>query len=284
MKWRGKRTSGNIQDRRRGGGMGRAGGIGGLGMIVVILVGLFFGVDLTPFLGGGGVGGNQVTTSQSADSGQIDDEAEEFVSVVLRQTEEVWTDIFAASGYQYEEPTLVLFTGATSSACGAAQSAMGPFYCPGDRQVYLDMDFFRVMEQELGSQGDFAKAYVVAHEVGHHVQNLTGLLGEVNQMRRSVSQAESNALSVRVELQADCYSGVWARHVVDDFQLTEEDIRSALDTAARIGDDALQRSMNGVVVPDSFTHGTSEQRQRWFDTGFRTGDEDQCDTFSTNQL
>jgi hypothetical protein len=178
----------------------------------------------------------------------------------------------------------VLFSGATTSACGMAQSAMGPFYCPNDQNVFLDTDFFRVMEQQLGSRGDFAKAYVIAHEVGHHVQNQLGVLGEVNARRARMNSADSNALSVRVELQADCYAGLWAREAAPRLDLTEDDIRSALDTAARIGDDALQQAQGGRVVPDSFTHGTSEQRQRWFYTGFESGDPNACDTFSTNRL
>ena len=178
----------------------------------------------------------------------------------------------------------MLFTGATSSACGFAQSAMGPFYCPNDQTVYLDMDFFRVMEQQLGSQGEFARAYVIAHEVGHHVQDELGVLSQVNAQRARVGERDSNALSVRVELQADCYAGIWANASRDAFSLTDDDIRSALDTAARIGDDALQQAGQGRVVPDSFTHGTSEQRQEWFYRGYQSGDPDQCDTFSATEL
>lgn len=278
MQWRGRRTSTNIQDRR-GSGMGRPAGIGGIGLIIVLLVGLFFGIDITPFLGGGGM-----TSQEPSGPNEITDEQEQFVAVVLAETEDVWGGIFARSDLEYTEPTLVLFSGGTSSACGLAQSAMGPFYCPGDQNVFLDMDFFRVMETQLGSRGDFAKAYVIAHEIGHHVQNELGTLGEVNARRSRVGQSESNALSVRVELQADCYAGLWARSAADRLQLTDEDIRSALDTAARIGDDALQRSQGGRVVPDSFTHGTSEQRQHWFHEGFRTGDPGACDSFAAREL
>ena len=290
MRWRGRNTSSNIQDRRGAAGYrGRrttrhVSGIGGLGLLAILIVGAFLGVDVTPLLqGGGGMGS---LTEQSAPSGpnQINDSQEEFVAVVLRETETVWSDIFARSGYTYEEPTLVLFEGGTTSGCGYARSAMGPFYCPADQNIFLDMDFFRVMQQDLGSQGEFAQAYVIAHEVGHHVQDQLGLLGKVNERRSSVSRAEANALSVRIELQADCYAGLWARDAASGLELTEDDIRSALDTAARIGDDALQRAQGGQVVPDSFTHGTSAQRQRWFDTGFRTGDPAACDTFATDAL
>jgi predicted metalloprotease len=274
MRWQGRRESTNIEDRR-GRGMGRSAGIGGIGMVIVLLVGIFFGVDLSPLLGPGGM----VTTDQ-APSGPnvVDDEQERFVAVVLGQTEDVWTPRFQAAGLQYSEPKLVLFNGQVPSACGLAQSAMGPFYCPNDQAVYLDMDFFRVMEQQLGSRGDFAKAYVIAHEVGHHVQDEQGILERMNMIRSQSSERQANEYSVRVELQADCYAGVWAHDSQEAFQLTDADIRSALDTAARIGDDALQRASQGYVVPDSFTHGTSQQRQEWFYRGFSTGDDEQCET------
>lgn len=257
--------------------MARPAGFGGIGLLIVVLIGMFFGVDLTPLMQGGGT---VVTDSAPSGPNDIDDEQERFVSVVLAENEDVWGALFKASNLQYSEPRLVLFTGATSSGCGFAQSAMGPFYCPNDQTVFLDMDFFRVMESQLGSRGDFAKAYVIAHEVGHHVQDELGLLSQVNAQRGRMSERQSNELSVRTELQADCYAGVWANSVRDRLQLTDDDIRSALDTAARIGDDALQRASQGRVVPDSFTHGTSEQRQAWFHRGFQTGDPDQCDTFS----
>ncbi len=274
MRWQGRRESSNIEDRR-GRGMGRTAGVGGIGMVIVLLVGIFFGVDLSPLLGPGGV-----VTTDSAPSGPnvVDDEQERFVAVVLGQTEDVWKPRFQAAGMQYSEPKLVLFNGQVPSACGLAQSAMGPFYCPNDQAVYLDMDFFRVMEEQLGSRGDFAKAYVIAHEVGHHVQDEQGILERMNAMRAQSSERQSNEYSVRVELQADCYAGVWAHDSQEAFQLTDADIRSALDTAARIGDDALQRASQGYVVPDSFTHGTSQQRQEWFYRGFSTGDDAQCET------
>jgi uncharacterized protein len=281
MEWRGRRESSNIEDRRGRGGMARPAGVGGIGLIIVLLVGIFFGVDLTPLLG---TGGGPVATQAPSGPNTIDDENERFVAVVLGQTEDVWGALFRESGLQYSDPRLVLFSGQTSSACGFAQSAMGPFYCPNDQTVFLDTDFFQVMESQLGSRGEFAKAYVVAHEIGHHVQDELGLLEQVNAMRGRASERESNALSVRVELQADCYAGIWAKQASQQLALTDADIRSALDTAARIGDDALQRASRGQVVPDSFTHGTSEQRQNWFYRGFRTGDPDQCDTFSTDGI
>jgi predicted metalloprotease/predicted DNA-binding ribbon-helix-helix protein len=237
MKWRGRRTSGNIEDRR-GGGMGRAGASAASGLVVALLVGAFFGVDITPFLGGGG--GGVVQTGAPPGPNSIDDTSEEFVGVVLADTEEVWSDIFAASGLTYQEPVLVLFAGQTTSACGGADAAMGPFYCPTDRRVFLDTDFFRTLEQRMGATGDFAAAYVIAHEVAHHVQNELGVLGQVNAERRRLSQAESNELSVRIELQADCYAGLWARHAEERFGVLEQgDIEEALNTAAAIGDDAL---------------------------------------------
>ncbi len=259
MQWRGRRTSDNIEDRRRA-GPARAGGIGVVGLILVLLAGVFFGVDITPFLQGGG---GMVQAPAPSGPNQIDDAEEEFVGVVLAETEDVWSAIFTQSGLDYAPPKLVLYAGGTVSACGA---------------------FFRVMVQQLGADGEFAQAYVIAHEVGHHVQNLLGTLGQVNAQRSRVSRAESNALSVRVELQADCYSGIWAREVAEQLALTDADIRDALNTAARIGDDALQRAQGGRVVPDSFTHGTSEQRQRWFYEGFRSGDPQACDTFAARSL
>ncbi len=280
MQWRGRRTSGNIEDRRRGGGMGRPAGIGGLGLVVVLLVGLFFGVDVSPFLGGGGV----ATAPAPAGPNEIDDDSEAFVATVLAGTEDVWAEIFKASGLDYAEPRLVLYSGQTVSACGGADAAMGPFYCPNDQTVFLDTDFFRVMEQQMGASGEFAAAYVIAHEVGHHVQNSLGTLSQVNAARNRAGRTESNELSVRIELQADCYAGLWARAATGTYDLTEADINDALDTAARIGDDALQRASRGVVVPDSFTHGTSEQRQRWFYTGYQTGDPQACETFQAARL
>lgn len=263
--------------------MGGAGGplrIGGVGAVLLLLVGAFFGIDLSPLVGtdGGPVPTGEATTDPEFAANK------EFVEVVLAETEDVWGAIFQQSGLEYTQPRLVLFSGVTGSECGTAQSAMGPFYCPNDQTVYLDTDFFDVMRQQLGSRGEFARAYVVAHEIGHHVQDELGVLGEVNQRRGAIGEAEGNALSVRVELQADCYAGLWARSAAERLQLTDADIQSALDTAARIGDDALQRASRGEVVPDSFTHGSSAQRQTWFKRGFQTGDPGQCDTFAARSL
>lgn len=294
MRWRGRRTSKNILDVRRsgggGGGMRLGGGglrIGGIGFIIVIVLGLIFGVDLGPLLGmvGGGGGGYSAPGPVASGPNTIDDEAEEFVGVVLADTEEVWSDIFQQNGSTYEEPQLVLFSGQVQSACGFAGAAMGPFYCPGDRRAYLDTSFFRTMSERLGAKGDFAAAYVIAHEVAHHVQNLTGRLPQVNEMRQRVSERESNLLSVKIELQADCYSGVWTRRAEQRFGSIEDgDIEEALNAAAQIGDDTLQRRSGRAVVPDSFQHGSSAQRVRWFRRGYETGDPGECDTFSTDRL
>jgi hypothetical protein len=284
MKWQGRRGSDNIVDVRRGGGARRVGMGGGLIVVLLFVASMIFGVDLTGLAGLVG-GGAPAPSPQASGPNTIDDAAEEFVSVVLADTEEVWTEEFAERGAQYVEPELVLFSGAIASACGQASSAVGPFYCPADRRVYLDTDFFRTMETQLGARGEFAKAYVVAHEVGHHVQNLIGVMDETMRVRQRVSEAEANAVSVRVELQADCLAGVWARTAHEKFgSLERGDIESAMDAASRIGDDALQRRSQGYVVPDSFTHGTSEQRQRWFYRGFESGELEVCDTFSTDAL
>ncbi|WP_296448014.1 KPN_02809 family neutral zinc metallopeptidase, partial [Rhodoferax sp. UBA5149] len=208
-----------------------------------------------------------------------------FVSTVLADTEDVWKDVFSKGGVTYREPKLVLFRGATATACGQGQSAMGPFYCPGDQKVYIDLGFYEILKNRLGAPGDFAQAYVIAHEVGHHVQNLLGISARMDQTRGHVSQSEYNALSVRLELQADCFAGVWANHAQAARQLLEQgDVEEAMNAAARIGDDALQRSSGHAVVPESFTHGTSAQRQRWFDNGLKNGSVKACDTFSARQL
>ena len=267
MKWRGRRGSRNIEDRR---GMGAAaGGIGGVGLLAIVLVGWFFGIDLTPLLQQGGsaqVGGGAPT--------EVDQHAADFVSVTLADTEEVWGEVFETQlDASYDPPVLVLFSGATRSGCGGASAATGPFYCPADQKVYLDTDFFDTLERQLGARGDFAAAYVVAHEVAHHVQDELGILGEANSIRRQVGEAEANAISVRIELQADCYSGIWARRAEARFgSLEPGDVEEAMNAAARIGDDTLQRQQGGVVRPESFTHGTSEQRQTWFAHGYEDGD------------
>lgn len=285
MEWRGRRGSRNVIDIRGSGGrrrrVGRAGGVGGIGAVIVVVLGLVLGVDLTPILGliGGGGGTVAPGPSEVAPGEPIQDEAGAFVSVVLADTEEVWQREFAARGGQYQPPELVLFSGAVNSACGLAEAAVGPFYCPADKRVYLDLDFFRVLERELGAGGDFARAYVIAHEVGHHVQNLIGVMQETSARKSQSSQREANAISVLVELQADCFAGVWARGAEEMFgSLEAGDIEEALNAATSIGDDALQQRSRGYVVPDSFTHGSSEQRRTWFHQGFETGAMERCDT------
>lgn len=289
MRWKGRRGSSNIEDLRRasggrGGGV-RAGGIGGVGLIAVLLIGWFFGVDVTPLLQGQGglppgatMGGAEVTAA--------DEERAGFVSVALADTEEVWAAVFREQvGQPYQPPVLRLFKGAVQSGCGAAEAASGPFYCPSDRKVYLDTDFFVTMQRQLGAEGNFPAAYVVAHEVAHSIQDQLGILGQVNAQRARVSPADSNALSVRVELQADCLAGLWAgRAEATIGQLEPGDIRRATDTAAAIGDDALQRAAGQRPVPDSFTHGTAEQRAGWFTTGYREGTIEACNTFDAERL
>ncbi len=281
MKWQGRRNSRNIEDRR-GQGRGKATGIGGIGLLVVLGLGLFFGVDVTPFLqgGGGGIqtGGSEIT--------EADQRAGEFVSVTLADTEEIWADLFRAQvGQTYTPTILVLFKGATQSPCGGANGATGPFYCPGDEKIYLDTDFFTTLSRKLGAKGDFAAAYVVAHEVAHHVQDELGILKQANQLRAQVSKEESNAISVRIELQADCYSGIWARHADARFNSLERgDIAEAMNAAKQIGDDTLQRNAGKRPMPHTFTHGTSQQRQRWFVKGFESGNIASCDTFGARSL
>ena len=284
MKWQGRRGSSNIEDRRRrSGGARRAGGIGGIAGVLILLAGLYFGVDTSQFVD---LGGGSVQTSQSAEITPADERAAEFVSVTLADTEEVWSDIFARQvGQPYNPPTLVLFKGQTRSACGGASAATGPFYCPPEQKAYLDTGFFVTLDQRLGAGGDFAAAYVVAHEVAHHVQNELGILGQVNQLRAQMNEVDSNAMSVRVELQADCFSGIWTRAAQARFgSLERGDIAEAMNAAAQIGDDTLQRNAGQVVQPHTFTHGTSAQRQRWFQRGLESGNIADCDTFSTNQL
>ncbi len=261
--------------------MGGGPAIGGVGLVVVVLIGLFLGIDVSPLIDQGtrvGGGGGEVT--------RADEEAAEFVSVTLADTEEVWDEIFATQlGREYRPATLVLFKGVTQSPCGGASGATGPFYCPVDRKAYLDTDFFTTLDRQLGANGDFAAAYVVAHEIGHHVQNELGLLGRANQIRRQVSPAEANAISVRIELQADCFSGLWARTAEARFGSIEPgDIEEAMVAARQIGDDTLQRNAGRVPQPHTFTHGTSEQRMRWFYEGYRTGDIAACDTFAAERL
>lgn len=289
MKWQGRRGSANIEDRRgrRGSGGVRVGGVGGLGLIAVVVIGALMGVDVTPLLSAldPGAGSGPVVQSQGQLS-EADRQIGDFVSVTLADTEEVWAGIFDQDlGRSYDPATLVLFTQVTQSPCGNASGATGPFYCPTDRKVYLDTAFFGTLARELGAGGDFAAAYVVAHEVAHHVQHELGILDKVNAIRARASAAESNALSVRIELQADCFAGVWARAAAEQFGTIEKgDIAEAMTAAAKIGDDTLQRNAGRRPMPDSFTHGTSEQRQRWFATGFEAGQIGACDTFGVRSL
>jgi predicted metalloprotease len=276
MKWRGRRQSGNVTTRR---GMGRGVALGGGGIVTLIAV------LLAVFLGGGGipvdVGQFPSSTTLAADQEDLLD----FVSVVLADTEDAWTTQFEQMGRVYEEPQLVVFEGSVSSACGFANSAVGPFYCPGDKTVYIDLGFYDQLRYEFQAPGDFAQAYVIAHEVGHHVQNLLGTMDQVDAARSSLSEEQMNELSVRLELQADFYAGLWAHYADQVLGVVEPgDVQEAIDAATAIGDDRLQLEAQGYVVPDSFTHGTSEQRARWFNKGYQTGDITQGDTFSAGSL
>lgn len=292
VKWRGRRESRNVEDRR---GAAAAGGAGILIMLVRVIIGRF-GIRGLLILGVVGVGlylagANPIALLQGQPATQqaaapIDDETSQFVRVVLAETEDVWSREFQAAGSDYPEPTLVMFSGSVSSACGHASAASGPFYCPADRRLYLDASFFKELAQRFGAPGDFAAAYVIAHEVGHHIQTVTGISNQVRTaQQRARGEGEANALQVRMELQADCYSGVWAHHADRTSGLLDEgDIEEGLRAAEAIGDDTLQRNAGRRVTPESFTHGTSAQRQRWFSNGYRSGDVDACDTFSALTL
>ena len=281
MKWKGRAKSSNVEDRR-GKGVGGAaiGGLGGFGIIIMIIYAL--------------LGGNPGDIMQSIDSGQTqnvpyeatqeEEELAEFVSVVLADTEVVWNDIFADLGKEYNEPKLVLFTGSVQSACGVAGASTGPFYCPGDKNVYIDLSFYNELKTQFKAPGDFAMAYVIAHEVGHHIQNELGIIAQMDEIRGKVSKEEYNKYNVRLELQADYLAGVWANHVQGQNLLEEGDLEEALTAASAVGDDRIQMQSQGYVVPDSFTHGTSEQRKRWFYKGYEAGDLSQWDTFSANEL
>ena len=276
-----QRASQNVEDRR---GMGMVGGGLGIGGIVVAVIAYFLGFDPgTAIQVGQQVGGGQ-QTQQQVQKGAPKDEAGQFVSKVLGSTEDVWGRVFQQSGAQYGAPTLVLFEGQVRSACGVGQAAMGPFYCPGDEKLYIDLSFFRTLHQRLGAPGDFAQAYVIAHEVAHHVQKLTGSFAKLEAARGRGAQAEFNRLSVRMELQADCYAGVWGHHAGALNLLEAGDVEEGLNAAMAIGDDRLQRQAQGHVVPESFTHGTSEQRLRWFKRGLDSGNPGNCDTFSAAKL
>jgi len=301
MRWRGRRQSTNIRDVRssgggfgggfgrsggfgRGGGLGRGGPIvlrrggGGLGIIIVLfIVALIFGVNPLELLSGGNVGTAPTPQGETGLQGGAEDEMGEFVATVLADTEDTWSAIFQQAGEDYPEPTLTLFRGAIDSGCGYASSASGPFYCPRDQNLYIDLQFYQELRERFGAPGDFAQAYVLAHEVGHHVQNVLGTLSQVGG-----GQAGEEGLSVRTELQADCYAGIWAHHTDRQGLLEPGDIQEALTAAEAIGDDTLQRQTQGYVVPDSFTHGSSEQRQEWFMRGYESGSLDSCDTFSAD--
>ncbi|WP_136649386.1 KPN_02809 family neutral zinc metallopeptidase [Paracoccus aeridis] len=281
MEWRGRRGSSNIEDRR-GMGVGGAGGLGVVGTLVVLAVGYFFGVDISPIV-------QQTQTmapGEERELTQAEQEVGQFVSVVLADTEEVWAQVLPAqANVEYRLPTLVLFSGAVQSACGSASAAMGPFYCPGDERLYLDTTFFDVMGQQMGAGGDFAAAYVIAHEVGHHVQNQLGILPRVNQLRARVRGADANRLSVMTELQADCFAGIWARHASDRFGTIEPgDIDEAVNAARAVGDDMLQRSAGRTPMPDSFTHGSAAERSEWLRRGMDSGELVHCDTFAGTGL
>jgi predicted metalloprotease len=307
MKWQGRERSSNIEDRRgqrTGGGLGGLGGLGGgrggirlptggrgsrggisslIGIVVVLGI-IWFATGQNPLemlTGGSGTGTTSSATSTQLPS-EGEDELADFVGVVVKETEDLWNEQFAAIGENYPEPTVVLFTDQVNSACGVADSSVGPFYCPGDSKVYIDLSFYDQLHRQFGAPGDFAQAYVLAHEVGHHIQNLTGVLPEFNQRRQSMSQEEANAYSVRVELQADCYAGVWANYAGQQNLLESGDVEEALNAANQIGDDTLQKRMQGFAVPKTFNHGTSAQRKAWFERGYRSGNPGDCDTFSGN--
>jgi uncharacterized protein len=289
MKWQRARQSENIEDRRGGGRTAaRAGGVGIGGLAIALIAGWFLGVNPAEILnllagqqGQSGASG-PVASSPEDEAARANDPRRQFVAAILGDTEDVWGEVFKASGKTYPNPKLVIFEGAVDSACGQASAAVGPFYCPGDQQVYIDLGFFKEMQTRLGGGGDFAEAYVIAHEVGHHLQSLTGVSRRVNDARRRGEDVEGdNGLLVRQELQADCYAGVWANHAQARHQWLEEgDIEEALNTASAIGDDRLQKQSRGQVTPDAFTHGTSQQRVRWFTEGFRSGQIQSCDTFA----
>ena len=274
MRWIGRQGSGNVQDRR---GMGGLAIVGGLGGIIIVILGLLMGQNPLDYI-------NQNPKAVQQEDSQAADEKAQFVSVVLKDTEDVWNKLFQENGVDYQEPNLVLFSGSDQSGCGFASAATGPFYCPADSKVYIDLSFYDQLQQRFGAPGDFAMAYVIAHEVGHHVQHLMGISDKVHQARQRLSESRANELSVKLELQADFFAGVWAHHADKMKQILEDgDIDEALQAANAIGDDRLQMQTQGYVVPDAFTHGTSEQRMYWFKKGYETGDLSQGDTFSEIQ-
>ena len=324
MRWRGGRESENVEDRRdesggvsfpgggvtfpSGGGSGR-GGIGIVGILIILALMWFFGIDPTVLMQGGGPGGNEGnfpdihlpqshpgpdTTNVPANPERpplehpkttSEDDLKQFVSVVLADTEDVWQDIFRRYGETYSDPKLVIYSGSTRSACGTGMAAMGPFYCPNDEKVYIDLDFYEELKNRFHAPGDFAQAYVIAHEIGHHVQKLLGIMDQVEAVRQRMSETQGNALQVRVELQADCFAGIFANHAQESKNIIEPgDIEQALNAASAIGDDKIQRQTQGYVVPDAFTHGSSAQRVRWFKKGYESGKLEDCDTFNTDNL
>jgi uncharacterized protein len=315
MRWRGRRQSTNVRDiRGEGGGLGFPGGPGGairipmgtsrgagggFGCGTLIIIGLvlwMLGINPLAILGGlggglgGGIGPSDTPNSSSprydpsVGTGGQDDEMKQFVSTILGSTEEVWTGIFNSYGRDYPTPELVVFDGSVRSACGMASSAAGPFYCPGDKRVYIDLSFYRQLARQFGAPGDFAQAYVLAHEIGHHVQNIMGVLPQFNRMRQSMPKLEANQMSVRVELQADCFAGVWGHYVSNQGWMEQGDLEEALVAASQIGDDTIQKRTQGYVVPDAFNHGTSQQRRYWFRRGFESGRMENCNTFDADEL
>ena len=289
MRWSDGRRSENVEDRRGVGVPAVAGGVGILGILLALAVALLGGdpfVVLQQLSGDGSVlGPAQTQVGRPRQTAPADDKLADFVSVVLADTEDTWKQEFRENGASYRAPKLVIFDGVVASACGQAAGAMGPFYCPNDEKVYIDLNFYRQLRQQMGAPGDFAQAYVIAHEIGHHVQHQMGIDQQVQRLQRRVPQAQANQLSVRLELQADCFAGVWAhRTATQRGTLEQGDIEEALNAAARIGDDTLQRQSSGRVRPETFTHGSSAQRQKWFATGLQSGDMNQCDTFSDNQV
>lgn len=276
MKWQGRNQSSNVEDRRGSGGGRKTPGVIG---IIILLVGAYYGVDLSGVVGTPNLGApQQQSTLDSKQEAQLD----ELARVTLADTEAAWSNYFSRHGQRYTPTTLVLYTGGTQTACGTGQAAMGPFYCPGDRKVYLDLSFYEDMRTKLGSSGDAAFAYVIAHEVGHHVQNLLGTLPKVHQAQQRAGKTQANALSVKLELQADCYAGIWGRYAVNQNLFEEGDIEEAMNAAASVGDDRLQQQAQGYVVPDSFTHGTSAERMTWLKRGLQSGDINQCNTFAAS--
>ncbi|WP_369790035.1 neutral zinc metallopeptidase [Rouxiella sp. WC2420] len=293
MRWQGRRESDNVEDRRNDGGSQGSNGMGGMRIpirgksgiviVIVVLIAGYYGIDLSPLIDGGQTQNpSQYQQRQTpASISPNDDRQAKFTSVILASTEDVWTQIFKQNGMTYRDPKLVMYRGATRTGCGTGQSVMGPFYCPADSTVYIDLSFYQELRDKLGAGGDFAQGYVVAHEVGHHVQNLLGIDKKVRQMQQGASQTEVNRLSVKMELQADCFAGIWGHAMQQEQVLESGDLKQALDAARAIGDDRLQQQSQGRVVPDSFTHGTSAQRYDWFKRGYDSGRMDQCNTFAT---